>query len=396
MQHLPGEEEREWLLDGLAELVRKAGLAPFVAAPILDTTRRFLPEPYSPTLPAVDRLTRRLMQYAGLGNLDVRLEPYTPEEADDPHALAYFAGIERGTATFGINVDQVADLEPIAGVMAHEVAHAFRRHRGLAIDDREEEELRTDLTAVYLGLGALTANASWRYRSSGEIQGSHVVTSWVTTAAGYLPPQAFSFALGAQLVARDPAPREWRRVLASLETNQRAFARAALDDLSSDREKLLRRLGLPESSTWPSPVAPETVLRPLPPPPDFDGWADEREKPVSNAGRPVFRVPEENVMAPMTILGFFAATVGMAFTAFVFDSASGAFAGLGGAAIGLWTGLRRRHEICSDPECRTKLLPDAATCPGCGGTISGRIKSADDRLEAEERLADGAAGPPPR
>ena len=98
MQHLPEEEERDWILDGLAEITRKAGLAPFVSAPIIDPTRRFLPEPYSPTLPAVDRLARRLMQYPGLGNLDVRLEPYTPDEVDDRHSLAYFAGVEKGTA----------------------------------------------------------------------------------------------------------------------------------------------------------------------------------------------------------------------------------------------------------------------------------------------------------
>jgi hypothetical protein len=85
----------------------------------------------------------------------------------------------------------------------------------------------------------------------------------------------------------------------------------------------------------------------------------------------------------------------MAFTAFVFDSASGAFAGLGGAPSGSGLTFAAPRDLL-DPECRTKLLPDAATCPGCGGTISGRIKSADDRLEAEERLADGAAGPPPR
>lgn len=72
MQHLPESEEREWILGSLADLVRKAGLAPLVAAPIIETSRRFLPEPYSPTLPAVDRLTRRLMQYGGLGNLDVQ------------------------------------------------------------------------------------------------------------------------------------------------------------------------------------------------------------------------------------------------------------------------------------------------------------------------------------
>ena len=179
-------------------------------------------------------------------------------------------------------------------------------------------------------------------------------------------------------------------MLASLETNQKAFTRAAIDELSSDREGLLRRLGLPDPSTWPAPVAPEAVLRPLPPPPEIDDWTEsEDEEPVSNAGRPVFRVPEEHVILSTVLPGWIAATAGMLITGVLFDSMSGAFAGFGGAAIGFWVGLQRRCDICSDPECRTKIPPADVTCPGCGGTVAGRIKSANERLEAEEKLAEG-------
>ena len=248
MQHLPEPEEQRWILDGLASLIRRGGLAPFVSAPIVETNRRYFPEGYSPTLPSVDRLARRLMQYAGLGDLDVRLEPFEPKEVDDESVLADFRGIEKGVATFGLNVEQVADLEPIAGVLAHEVAHAFRQRRGLVVDDPDEKELLTDLTTIYLGFGILTANARWRFRKGGELQGAYAVTRWVTTAAGYLPAQGFSFALAAQLVARDPAPREWKRVLAALETNQRAFAETALEELAADRERLATTLALDRKS----------------------------------------------------------------------------------------------------------------------------------------------------
>lgn len=392
MQHLPEPEEQAWILTGLAGLVRRGGLAPFVATPIIQTSRRFLPEPYSPTLPSVDRLTRRLMQYAGLGDFDVALEPFEADDADDRHTLAYFQGIEKGVATFGLNVEQVADLEPIAGVMAHEVAHAFRRRRGLVVDDPEEEELLTDLTTIYLGFGVLTANARWRYRTGGEQQGSYAVTAWVTTAAGYLPPQAFSFALAAQLVARDPAPREWKRVLAALETNQRAFAETALEALASDREKLARQLALPDRAGWPPPVALESILRPLPPPPDFPEWADTEEDTTWNAGHPVFRVAESHVVLSTVLPGLIFGIGGMVVSGVLYDSQAGFLAGLAGAAIGLRTGLKGRCDVCSDPACKAKIPEMAATCPGCGGTVAGRIDHPDQRLEAEERLGMPRAG----
>lgn len=302
MQHLPEPEEQRWILDGLAGLIQKGGLAPFVAAPIVETDRRYFPEGYSPTLPSVDRLARRLMQYAGLG--------------------------------FGI----------------------------------------------------LTANARWRYRSGGEQQGSYAVTKWVTTATGYLPPQAFSFALAAQLVAREPAPHEWRRVLAALETNQRAFAESAIEELASGRNRLTSTLSLRDRAGWPPPVAPASVLRPLPPPPEFEEWGDTEEDTTWNAGHPVFRVRESHVVLSTVLPGLIFAIGGMVLTGVLWGSQSGFWAGAAGAAIGLRTGLKGRCDVCSDPGCKAKIPEAAATCPGCGGTVAGRIDHPDQRLEAEERL----------
>jgi hypothetical protein len=280
----------------------------------------------------------------------------------------------------------VADLEPIAGVLAHEVAHAFRQRRGLVVDDPDEEELLTDLTTIYLGFGILTANARWRFRKGGELQGAYAVTRWVTTAAGYLPAQGFSFALTAQLVARDPAPREWKRVLAALETNQRAFAEAALEKLAADRERLTTALALPDRTGWPPPVAPDSILRPLPPPPEFEEWGDTEEDTTWNAGHPVFRVRESHVVLSTVLPGLIFGIGGMALTGVLWGSQSGFWAGAAGAAIGLRTGLKGRCDVCSDPECKAKIPEPAATCPGCGGTVAGRIDNPDQRLEAEERL----------
>jgi hypothetical protein len=71
---------------------------------------------------------------------------------------AFFAGIEEPTdetpaprALFGFDVTRWGDPELLLGTMAHEVAHAYRRHHKLEALDREIEERLTDLTAVMLG-----------------------------------------------------------------------------------------------------------------------------------------------------------------------------------------------------------------------------------------------------
>jgi hypothetical protein len=58
---------------------------------------------------------------------------------------------------------------------------------------------------------------------------------------------------------------------------------------------------------------------------------------------------------------------------------------LGGRALG----RRRRHDRCSEPECAWVIPPETETCPGCGGTVSGRIAHEKDRLAAREGLEDG-------
>jgi hypothetical protein len=70
--------------------------------------------------------------------------------------------------------------------MGHEVAHAYRSHHRLQVDDRDREELLTDLTTIYLGFGILSVNNSYRFRKSGSLEGSLAYTRWSTSSSGYL------------------------------------------------------------------------------------------------------------------------------------------------------------------------------------------------------------------
>ena len=175
MRHLPTDTEQRWLIDRLVDLIGKCGHDPFTSCPIVEPIPEFFPDPWSFSNKGLDRVVRRLMQYAGLSKLDVRIYPFAEvpswvRETQSQHeqsVAGMFLGIKEDCCLFGFNEEANADPEYIAGVLSHEVAHAFRDYHGLPESgSKAEEELNTDVTASYLGFGILAANNSYRYSVS--------------------------------------------------------------------------------------------------------------------------------------------------------------------------------------------------------------------------------------
>ena len=98
----------------------------------------------------------------------------------------------------------------------------------------------------------LTTNAAYVYRQSGELTGgvtnrSIAVTRWMHSRSGYLPPEAMSFLLAAQIKARGMGWLARRRLTGKLETNQGGYFRWAIKKLPAVNE-LRRVLGLVEAT----------------------------------------------------------------------------------------------------------------------------------------------------
>jgi hypothetical protein len=393
MQLLPDPEEQEWLIGALAGLVAQRGEESLVARPLVQPTSKFFPDSWSFSEEGLDRVVRRLMQFAGLGHLGIVIEVFTDEQweertADSPrgNAAALFFGIKAGSCWFGFNADSPADEEYMAGVMAHEVAHAYRLHHQIPeAETREEEELLTDVTAVYLGFGILAANNSHRYRSAGWNDGWTSYQSWSTNQAGYLTPQAFAFLLALQVQAR--GVQEKRLVTDHLEANQAACLKAALAAIEKWKEELPEKLGLTGAAPAPGEHRLEEILRPLPKvakPRQYE--ADSR----FNRGDIVFRLKRRHPVRAAFLGGFAGLLAG--FLVFLALEADGwkpgpivALSLLAGIAGMMLLERRNRREVCSDNECEADLPPDAETCPGCAGRIVGVINSSADRLDARER-----------
>ncbi|MFY0541326.1 hypothetical protein [Nannocystis pusilla] len=327
------------------------------------------------------------------GDRAVRGRPPAPEGpvalgATHHHegAAGLFLGIEGGVARFGADLALLDDPGGITATLAHEVAHAYRSHHALCVEDRDLEEELTDMTAVFLGFGVLSANAALRHTSE-QIYDGTFRSRWSVQRLGYLSPQELCFVLAAQVHARG-AGRE--AVQACLGTNQASYFRAALRWLERERPALVSELGLPPRASWPPPDSVATLTRAL------DDTHDEleRDEPVapavpekvSNAGRPVFRVWRRS-RADQAALGLpiaIAGLIGCVAAAMVHEGWIAAVIVVTVLAVRL--AGRRRRPCCSEPECQAQLSRAERTCPGCGGTIAGDIGRAEERLAAEEAL----------
>lgn len=410
MQLLPTGRERRWLDDALGTLIRTRGPEPLVSMPIVEPSREYFPDRWAYSHRGLDRLARRLMQYARLEHLDVAIGTFDDFEdrqdrfGEDPgglHVAAMFLGIEDSTCYFAFNESSPSSEESTAGIMAHEVAHAYRAFHGLVTGDRNEEELLTDVTTVYLGFGILAANNAFRFRTSGWIEGHTAVSTVSLQQAGYLSPQAFAYLLACQITSRRMKAPARRRLLRYLEADQAAFARAGLDNMESERDSAMERWGV--STRLPvSPTALDEILRPLPafiPPPASEANPDAEEDPeLYNTGAPVFRVAKSGTAA-LPWLIFAGGTGGLigwvAILLIGLPPAVVLVPAIAGGATGYWLGRRRSNpDLCSDPDCLTSLEPDLTTCPTCGGSIVGTIDHQDQRLEAEEAYRRGRASSP--
>jgi hypothetical protein len=406
LTRLPPPQEQAELIRQVATLARAHGSAPWVSAPLLEPRPEHFPDPWRADALGVERLARRLLAYAGLPDLGVHVRLFANEagsrtvdvrggvtSSEHAGAAAWFAGIEDGRCLFGTDVQKLETPDHLAGIMAHEVAHAFRRFHRLERPERDVEERLTDLTTVFLGFGVLTTNAAYRYRASGDMNR----TRWTHERVGYLAPEAMSFLLGAQVVARGLPAGERRRIARFLEPNQAAAFQAACSAL--DRAALLERLGLPPEAEWPAVVPP--APRPFdtsadPPPPDLPALAQAARQ-QQNTGVPVFRVGR-HAQTRYLVLAFLPAAGAAVLAGWAASPLAGLAAACGVMIASGVLGRRRRHDRCSEPDCSAVIPANAERCPGCGGTISGRIEKQDDRLAARDELEDAESlhgSPPP-
>jgi hypothetical protein len=240
---IPDADDEEYLAHELGVLIRRRGARSFVERPLIEASSRWFPDPWTPDRAGVERVLRRLLAYVELGQLvpRVQLERAGPTLGRHAHAAAWFGGIDEDrTAHFGCVDTHFPHPERLVAHRCHEVAHAWRRHHRMEVDDHEEEEQLTDLTTVYLGFGLFTANAALEQGQfdDGVLRG----TQW--NRGGYLGMPHFAWLLAAQAVCRDLGWCDRRRLRGHLRQDQATLFTGWHRRLVVQRDELRWRLGL--------------------------------------------------------------------------------------------------------------------------------------------------------
>lgn len=379
-------DEREHLLDALAELIAARGWQQFVLAPVVLPTARFFPDRWSPDSAGVWCVAKRLLRYAGLDALELQLEMFDDAAAvardsgglvhatAHTSAAAWFAGIDNGVCYFGANTTELDDGLGVAASMAHESAHAYRHAHRLEIDDRDVEEQLTDLTAVYLGFGILVANAASRHRSWNPA-GDVFASAHTYRSLGYLSPPALCFLLACQAAVRGVDPAATR----ALETNQASYFRRAQAWFERELPDVATRLGIPPRSEWPRPVALESLLGPIEVPaektdPDLVPVAPETA--VSTASR----VPRSRALG----FGVIGAMLGISGPVLAFGFDALILSTVVAATAGAWLGHRRPAWYCS--RCDARVSAKDPSCRACGSRITHALRRAEDRLRDDAEV----------
>jgi len=168
---------KAWVEEKLRWLTGQFGLHVLLERPIVVPTEEFFPDAYDGSSRAVRRLFRRVCKYLDVDPECVEVKLYTDRTPGSVRAIDPEAGFAGGTWQSGEGpwhkgvvrierslLDRPADL---IGIMAHELSHQRLLGEERADGDAFDNELLTDLTAVFFGFGVFLANNP--RKSTGEL-----------------------------------------------------------------------------------------------------------------------------------------------------------------------------------------------------------------------------------
>ena len=398
---LPEEDDRRWLVDQVATLVRARGHEHLVLAPLLEANASFFPDPWNGGGPSLERLLMRMFVYADLEEAEVHVQVHPDEDVGGGVAPAgigaalWFVRRQGNTLHYAVRASTLRDPSVAVPAAARAAAEGWRRWHGLTQNDAVLEQRLVDVTAVYLGFGILTTDAAVRH---GATRTDTLRLQRTKSQLGVLGPRALSFLLGVVLFVREAPLKERRRIVKMLPSNQAGFLDETLRLLSQAPGDLVDRLGIPPKERWGD--APELADLTAPfasgvfarrgEEPEADTPPEPEDKGVvgMNAGKPVFRVKRSKALRlakmlalPVAMLGMLAGRMN---TGIEIDMAKVGMIAAGLGLLGLAIGRFLPDSRCSEPKCGTTLSYEDTVCPRCGGTIVGDIGHPKERLAAEE------------
>src|SRR5262245_27384325 len=157
-------QAKAWVENRLVWLRDEFGADDLYGGTMILPTPEFFPDPYDGSKRAVFDLFDRVCDYMGVEQGILQLEFFRPSpnplflvnqggEAIPTEAAGWYAGDR-----VRINMDEFANPMSLVGTLAHELAHQRLLGEDRIMSDVYDNELLTDLTVVFKGMGIFLAN----------------------------------------------------------------------------------------------------------------------------------------------------------------------------------------------------------------------------------------------
>lgn len=394
-------------IEEFADYLNSGALGPFATNPVIGEGAIPFPDANEPIERQLGFVLLYLLDHAGLGELDLRLEAWTldpvemipqdqPYEPTDSFTLLAYAGTEDGVCQIVYDPQKIDEPIRFLGAAALVIAEVHRDLRPRAGDPFEgaseaAQILAAEFEGLVLGFGVLLANASLhitaRQTAPDGVSAAHIqLAQSTTTTQGVLGPERLGYLCALQMRLRQASAERIAKVRKGLLAKPRHPFNQALESID---DTTLAALGLLTQNVWPTtaPAHHSTpdmqrlqVLRTT----ETHLTALKRIKLQRNREGLVFRVPAKSLASPiLSIAGL--GIPAFAVSAIVLAPAIGflVFAMIVvGALLFYWD--TDPFYKCSNASCEARIPADATRCPECAGTIIGELSDPNQRLILEE------------
>lgn len=208
---------KNWIEDRLQWLAEQFDSSAFTDKPVVLPTPEFFPDPYDGSRRSIRRLFERVCDYMGVAPGLVTLRFFSEARnllfVNDqgkpvPDGAAGWYGEGTGKFIVRLETSQAADPMALVATMAHELAHVRLLGEGRIDNDAYDNELLTDLTALFHGLGIFLANSPRNW------DGQYAY--WPGTELRkpeYMTPPMFGYALAHLAWHRNQSAPSWCKYL---------------------------------------------------------------------------------------------------------------------------------------------------------------------------------------
>lgn len=210
-------EAKSWIERRLAWLSEQFDDSAFSGLPVVLPTRDFFPDPFDGSKASVKAMLNRVCRYMDVDadRVVLRLKAATGQVDLVDRTGLQLPGAAAGTYhqvgenfVITLNRDELVSPMNLVGTMAHELAHARLMGEGRVDPDIYDNELLTDLTTVFMGLGIFLANSPRAYQSQ--------MSDWPDSnlkRPEYMSLPMYSYALAHLAWFREERKPSWARHL---------------------------------------------------------------------------------------------------------------------------------------------------------------------------------------